>query len=76
MTICKKLTLLIFFGGWVSSDEAFLSLRSDDLDMDVVLAGKEEALADWEVTETLALFIGEFKDIGKNIDGGAGLLKK
>ncbi len=44
--------------------------------MDVVGAGEEEALADWEVGEAFLFFVGELKDIGKNIDGGRGLFQK
>ena len=41
--------------------------------MDVVLAGKEEALADWEVAKAFLFFIGKFKNVGKNIYGGGRL---
>ena len=44
--------------------------------MDVVLTSKEEALTDWEVGETLLFFFSEFKNVGKNIDGGCGLLEE
>lgn len=38
--------------------------------MDVVGASKEETLTNWEVGETLFLLVGEFEDIGKNVNCG------
>lgn len=54
-------------------DERFFSFAGDDLEMDMVLAGKEETLADWKIRETLLFFFGELKDIRENIDGGGRL---
>lgn len=42
----------------------------------MVGAGEEEALADWEVGEAFLFFVGELKDIGKNIDGGRRLFQE
>lgn len=44
--------------------------------MDVAGAGKEEALADWEVGEAFLFFFGEFEDVGKDVHGGAGLFEQ
>ena len=33
-------------------------------------------MADWEVAETFLFFLGEFKNVGKNIDGGGRLFEK
>ena len=46
------------------------------MDVDVVLAGEEEALAYGEVGEAFALFIGEFEDVGENVYGGSGLFEE
>lgn len=43
--------------------------------MDVVGAGEEEALADWEVGEAFLFFLGEFKNVAQNIDGADILLQ-
>jgi hypothetical protein len=37
--------------------------------MDVILASKEESLADWEAGKTLTFLTGELKDVGENING-------
>ena len=42
----------------VGGDEGFFGFTGDDLDVDVVLAGEEEALPYWEVGEAFALFVG------------------
>ena len=50
--------LLPLGGGGSGGDEGFFGVGGDDLHMDVVLAGEEETLADWEVREALLLFFG------------------
>ena len=62
--------------GRVCGDETFFGFGGDDLDVDVVLAGKEEALTDWEVGETFLFFLGKFKDVRENIYGGGGLFQE
>ena len=44
--------------------------------MDVVGAGKEETLTNWEVGETFLLLVGELENVGEDVDGGAGLFEK
>jgi predicted glycosyltransferase involved in capsule biosynthesis len=44
-----RLCLWLFFVLGVGGDEGFFGFGGDDLDVDVVLAGEEEALADGEV---------------------------
>ena len=44
--------------------------------MDVVGAGEEETLADWEVGEALFFFVGEFEDVGEDVDGGGRLFEE
>ena len=63
-------------GVWVGVDEGFFGFGGDDLDVDVVLAGEEEALPDREVGEAFLFFFGEFEDVGQNIDGGRVLLQE
>ena len=64
------------FGVWVGGDKLFLGFRGDDLDVDVVGAGKEESLTNWEVGETFLFFVGEFEDVREDIDGGSGLFEQ
>ena len=42
----------------------------------MVGAGKEETLTNWEVGETFLLLVGEFKNVGEDVDGGAGLFEE
>ena len=44
--------------------------------MDMVRSGEEEALADWEVGEAFFLFVGEFEDIRKHINGAGALFEE
>lgn len=44
--------------------------------MDMVLTSKEEAVAHWKAGETFFLFLGEFKHVGKDVDGGGTLLEE
>ena len=60
----------LFTIGRVGCDQAFFGFGGDDLDVDVVLAGEEKALADGEVGEALLFFLGQLKDVGEDIDGG------
>ena len=53
----------------VGVDELMFGLAGDDLDMDVILSRKEQALPDREVGETFALFFGELKDVAKYVHG-------
>lgn len=69
-----KLSLL--FGVWIRSDKRFFGLGCNDLNVDVVLAGKEETLTDWEARKALALLFCELEDVGQNIDGGSGLFEE
>ena len=46
------------------------------MDVDVILAGEEEAIADWEVGEALFFFVGEFEDVGEDVDGGGRLFEE
>lgn len=62
--------------GRVGVNEGFFGFGSDDLDVDVVLASKEEALTDWEVGKTLALFVGKFEHVGEDVDGSGGLFEE
>ena len=57
-----KLSLL--FGVWIRSDKRFFGLGCNDLNVDVVLASKEETLTDWEVGETTFFFFGKLEDVG------------
>lgn len=57
-------------------DEGFFGFGGDDLDMNVVCAGEEEALPDWEVREAFLFFVGELEDVGQNVDGGGGLFQE
>ena len=60
----------------VGGDEGLFSFTGDDLDVDVVTTGEEEALTDREVSEAFLFFVGEFEDVRENIDGGSGLLEE
>ncbi|MNY73195.1 hypothetical protein D3C86_2119270 [compost metagenome] len=51
-----------------------LGLAADNLDMNVVLTGKEETLPYWEVGETLLFFLCQLKYVRKHIDGAGRLL--
>jgi hypothetical protein len=44
--------------------------------MDVILAGKEETLTDWEACEAFALLASKLEDVRKNVDSGRRLLEK
>ena len=50
-------------------DEPGLGRAGDNLDVNVILAGKEQALADWELAQTLLLFACQVEDIAQDIDG-------
>ena len=63
-------------GGGVGGDERFFGFRGDDLNVDVVGASEEEALADREVGETLLFFVSELEYVGEDVDGGSGLFEK
>ena len=52
----------------VGSDERFLGLGGDNLNVDMVLTGEEETLADWEVRKALFLFLGKFEDVREDIN--------
>ena len=41
--------LILLASVWIRRNEAFLSFGRHDLNMDVVLTGKEETLTNWEV---------------------------
>jgi hypothetical protein len=49
--------------GRIGGDEGFFGFRGDNLNVDVILAGEEEALAYWEVGESFLLLAGEFVDV-------------
>ena len=66
------LSLVLRVGG----DEGFFGFGGDDLDVDVVLAGEEETLPYWEVGEAFAFFVGEFENVGEDVDGGGGLFEQ
>ena len=53
----------------IGGDQAGFGWAGHDLNVDVVLAGKEETLPDWEVGESLALLFSEFEHIRQYIDG-------
>lgn len=53
----------------------FFGLGSDDLDMDVVSASEEEALADWEVGEAFFLFVGELEYVAQDVNGASALFE-
>ena len=44
--------------------------------MDVVLAGKKQPLADWELAEAFLFFAGQLKDIGQDIHSAGALLEQ
>ena len=48
----------------VCGDEFFFAFAGDNLNMDVILAGKEKTLPDGEVTEAFALLVSELEDVG------------
>ena len=62
--------------GGVGGDKGFFGIGSNDLDVDVVVAGEEEALADGEIREAFLFFFGQLKDVGKNVDGGRRLFEE
>ena len=60
----------------VGGDEGLFSFTGDNLDVDVVTTGEEEALTDREVSEAFLFFVGEFEDVRENIDGGGRLFQE
>lgn len=42
----------------------------------MVTTSEEETLTHGEVGETLFFFVGEFEDVGENVDGGGGLFEE
>ena len=59
--VALSLNLLNLLG--VGGDQAGFGRAGDDLDMDVVLAGKEQSLADRELAEALFLLAGQLEDV-------------
>ena len=70
--------LLVYavIGHRVGGDELRLGLAGEDADMDVVLPGKEEAIAHREVRQALALLLSELKDLCQHIHRTGRLLKQ
>ena len=70
--VCKVLLLSSNVGarGGVGVDEGFFGIGSDDLDVNMILAGEEESMSDGKTGEALFLFIGKLEDIREDINGG------
>ena len=59
----------------IGSYQAGLGRAGHYLDVDVVLPGKEQTLADRELAEAFMLLAGEFEDVGQHVDGRWRLLE-
>ena len=61
---------------WVGCDQALFGRTGDNLDMNMVLTGKEEALADREISEALSFLFGQLKDVSEYVNGARGLFEE